>query len=316
MIEVILSEGTPPVPVWIDVTDPTKEELEGLAANYQLHPSLVADCLEPNHLPKHEVHGDTTFMIVRHYDDACTDRMDSVQSMTRKLALFIGDRFLISIHRTDQSFLHPIFRKYQQSKKRVFLQVILMDLLMASVETYHQPLEDMEMKIHEYEVSILRMRKALSNWDEVFRTKCRLTVIKRILWHLMNTVQKFVPYSETNLPLRQDVKERIESLQFFADSLLDDLNALLNIQLSLATHQTNEASNKANEVMKVLTLFSAFFLPLNFIVGIYGMNFVHMPEIHWRYGYLTVWVILGGTTLGIYAWFSHKGWIRLRRRRK
>lgn len=315
MLETIVTEGTPAVPLWIDAINPTEEELFGLAENYKLHPALVHDCMEPAHLPKHEVHGETTFIIVRHYDPHCDARLDSVQAMTRKLAFFIGDRFLISIHRDKQAFLQPIFDKYSHAKGPLYLQVALMEMLVASVETYHQPLEEMEVLIHGFEVSILKSRRALSNWDEVFRTKCRLTVIKRILWHLMNTVQKFIPHSAENLPLRQEVKERIESLQFFADSLLDDLNALLNIQLSLAGHQSSEASNRTNDVVKVLTLFSVFFLPLNFIVGIYGMNFEHMPELKWRFGYLGVWILMAVTVVSLYAWFTHKGWIRLRRRK-
>lgn len=315
MIESVLSHGKPPIPLWIDATDPSPDELFGLAENYELHPKLVEDCLQPAHLPKHEVHGDTTFLIIRHYDENCGPRVDSVQSMTRKLAIFLGDRFLISVHRGPQTFIDQTKQKYQSSKKEPILQVLLMDLLISAVETYHHPLEQMEEQIHAYETATLKMRKPLSNWDEVFRTKCRLNIMKRLLWHTLNTVQKFIPHSENNLTARQDLKERIENLQFFADSLLDDLNDILNIQLSLATHKTTEASNRANDVMKVLTLFSAFFLPLNFIVGVYGMNFEHMPELHWRFGYLGVWLVLATTVIGIYWWFTRKGWLTFGRRR-
>lgn len=61
--------------------------------------------------------------------------------------------------------------------------------------------------------------------------------------------------------------------------------------------------------MKVLTVFSAFFLPLNFIVGVYGMNFDFMPELHWKYGYAGVWGLLLGTSLEIFVWFYRAGWV-------
>lgn len=310
MIQVVVSEGKPPVPIWLDVINPTEDELYGLAENYQIHPALVHDCLDPAHLPKYEQHGDTTFLIIRHYDSSCDHRHDNMQAMTRKLAFFLGDRFFLSIHRTDQPFIEEVRKKYANLKGKIYLQVALLDVLKAAVETYLKPLEEMELQIHGFETSILKQEETLSNWEAVFRTKCRLTVIKRVLWHTLNVVQKFIPYAETNLPLRQDLRERIESLLFFADALLDDLNNLLHIQVSLATHRATDTSNKASEVMRVLTLFSAFFLPLNFIVGIYGMNFAHMPELQFRYGYYAVWGVLITVVVGIYRWFVRKGWIR------
>lgn len=311
MIHAVVKEGNPAIPIWIDVVDPTPEELFGLAENYQLHPNLVRDCLEPDHLPKHEKHDDTTFLIVRHYDENADPTKNTVQAITRKLALFIGDRFLISIHRKEQPFISKMRDLYSKTEKPVFLQVILFQLLTNAVETFHAPLIAMETQIQDFEFSLLKNKKSLSNWNNVFRTKCRLTIIKRLLWHTLDTLQKFTPYTASNLPLRQEVIERIQSVQFLGDSLLDDLNGLLNIQLSLATHQATEASNRMNQVMKVLTIFSAFFLPLNFIVGIYGMNFEHMPELKLRFGYLGVWIALITTAVLIYTWFVKKGWIRL-----
>lgn len=311
MINVVLKEGNPPLPLWLDVLDPTREELNGLAENYRMHQALVHDCMDPFHLPKHETHEDTTFIIIRHYDDSCPLHLDSVQAMTRKIALFLGDRFLLSIHRVDQPFLEKIRAKHQKATGPIYLQVILVEILMAAVETFHKPLEEEEVRIHQFERAILQDSASIARWEDVFRTKCRLMVIKRMLWHSLNTVHKFVPFSDTNQPLRQDLRERIENLQFFADSLLDDLNGLLNIQMSLASNRTNESSKNTNDVMKVLTIFSAFFLPINFIVGVYGMNFVHMPELKLRYGYPAVWCAILATVGTIYLWFWKKRWVRL-----
>lgn len=300
MIQNVLQESSPDEPRWVDVVDPSKTELDLLAQTYSLHATSVQDCLQPMHLPKHELLEDTTFLIIRSYDETCQAESDTVQAMTRKLAFFLGNHFLISIHRQDQLFLQNLRTKYQKKRpSNVYLQVILLEILMAAVETYHKPLEDMEERIQLYENAVLTDRGQAGIWEDIFRTKCRLMVIKRMLWHSLNTVQKFIPYSSANLPLYQDLKERIESLQFFADSLLDELNNLLNIQISLA-------SNRTNEVMRVLTVFSVFFMPLHFIVGLYGMNFEFMPEVHWRYGYFLAWGMILGVTSVIYVWFRKK----------
>ena len=77
---------------------------------------------------------------------------------------------------------------------------------------------------------------------------------------------------------------------------------------ALDIHLTGNG-NRLNETMRVLTVMSAFFIPLTFIVGVYGMNFAHMPELSWRYGYLVVWVVMLGVTAGLLAYFRRRRWM-------
>ncbi len=103
-------------------------------------------------------------------------------------------------------------------------------------------------------------------------------------------------------PLYQDLRESADAYLFWVDQLLDQVNQLLQAHLAMS-------SNRTNEVMRVLTVFSAFFLPLTFIVGIYGMNFHFMPELDSRLGYP---ITLGGMFLlavGIFIWFRRRGWL-------
>jgi magnesium transporter len=86
------------------------------------------------------------------------------------------------------------------------------------------------------------------------------------------------------------------------DSLAENTNQLFNIYFSISAQKTNE-------IIRVLTLFSVFFMPLTFIVGIYGMNFHFMPELSWKWGYPAVMLTMAVVTLGIYWWFRRKGWL-------
>ena len=302
MIDQIRCEGEPPVPIWLDATDPSVSELGQLAETYRLHPTLVDDCLQPMHLPKHEQSGDVTFMIVRSFDNESPSEDTSVQGLTRQVAVFLGNRFLITAHRRDQKFLTPIFRKYRDADRPVYLLTVMLEVLLAAVETYHPPLEEAEHRIHAFEAAILTDRRDTAHWDAVFRTQARLTVIKRMLWHTLNAVQRFVPRSERSLPLCQDLRERIESLLFFADNLLEDLRNLLAVQLSLAANDTNE-------VMRTLAIYSVLFMPLSFIVGVYGMNFENIPELKWRFGYPSVWIALILIAFGIWRGFRKRRWL-------
>ena len=302
MTDVIL-KGPDGRALFIDVSAPTPEDYALLRTNFKLPDQLLDDCMDPMHLPKVEKSNGATFIIVRSYDEASNPSEDSVQAMTRKIAMFIGEKFLISIHRKEQSFLNEVLNEYRGQSEAVHLPTLMLEILLAAVETYLRPLEDAEDKVHRFESSMLRNPNSRQDWEQVFITKSRLTVIKRMLWHILNSIEKFVPQSDANMPAYQELRERIHSLQFFTDSLLDTLNNLLNIQVSLASHSTNE-------VIRMLTLFSAFFMPLTFIVGIYGMNFEHMPELKSPYGYAFVWTVMMATALSIYLWFRRKGWIK------
>jgi magnesium transporter len=104
------------------------------------------------------------------------------------------------------------------------------------------------------------------------------------------------PSNETQL---QDLKESVSSLILQFEDFLDEANSLLNIYLS-------SNSQKTNEVMKLLTVFSAFFLPLTFLVGVYGMNFDILPELRWEYGYYIIWGVMIAVSLAIFGWFKRK----------
>jgi magnesium transporter len=100
----------------------------------------------------------------------------------------------------------------------------------------------------------------------------------------------------------EDLKDYHLHLETDTDDLHENIHQLLNIYISLA-------SQKTNEVMRILTVFSAFFLPLTFIAGVYGMNFHWMPELHQKYGYPAVIILMALVTLIIFQWFKRKNWL-------
>jgi len=302
MIDVVRTEGQPQIPIWLDAIDPSEKELEELAKDYRLHPTLVEDCLQPNHLPKHEQSGDTTFLIVRAFDSDSSEAETGMEGLTSNVAVFLGNRFLITLHRQDQKFMQPLLREYRSADGPIYLLSVMLEVLMAAVDTYQSPLEAAENRLHEFEAAILTDRRDNDHWDAIFQTQARLTVIKRMLWHTLNAVQRFVPRSERSLPLCQDLRERIESLLFFADNLLEDLRNLLAVQLSLAANDTND-------VMRTLAMYSVFFMPLSFIVGVYGMNFENIPELKWRFGYPSVWIMFAAIAFGIWRNFRKRHWL-------
>lgn len=290
---------------WLDVIQPSNEELDQLALTYGLHATAVKDCLDPEHLPKFERYGDLTFIILRAFDEASDGTSETIQQITRKIAVFYTDKYFITIHRKDQPFFARLREEHlgRAKSREVRLSYVVTDLLNAVVTTYEKPLEEAERAIEEFEDSLFDSQRASPPLQRIHILKRRVNLIKRLLWQTMGVIHKMKPPFERNAPLFQDAGENAESYHFYADELLEELNNLLSIHLSMASHKTNE-------VMRVLTVFSAFFLPLTFIVGIYGMNFEAMPELQSRYGYPAVLLLMLAVSTAIFIWFRRRGWLR------
>ena len=301
--------STDPSFVWVDVVNPTPAELADVARRYSLHPTSVEDSLEPEHLPKYERIGQTTFIIVRAMDTTAPLDCSSVHEMTRKVAIFYGPEFLITIHRSEQQFLTQVMEEYRSAappegsseRRKGFLPRLLIDLINGAIGTYDKPLASAEGAIDAFEATVFGEHEFTDLLRRIYLEKRRVTQMRRLLSHTLDAVQKLVPASEPTAPLFQDLRENAQSMHFYADELVDDVNNLLSIQLALASHRTNE-------VVRVLTVFSVFFLPLTFIVGIYGMNFHFMPELSWPLGYPLALGAMAVAMVGAAVFFRRHDW--------
>jgi magnesium transporter len=305
--QVIVEEAVPPFR-WIDVTGPSREELEALAQEHGLHPLAVADCLDPTHRPKYERMGKSTFIILRAFDDTATAAADTTQKLTRKVALFIKRDLLLTIHRADL----PCLRALKESPAEAAwgpreppCAPYVLAILNAVLDSYWEPLDDIETALSILEDRPLGRKDRLLVLRRTFRLKRRLNALRVTARHTLEVVKRLSGTSEDHVPASPfltDVRENAETLYFATDELLEDVQHLLSLELAAADHETNE-------VMRVLTVFAAFFLPLTFIVGIYGMNFDLMPELRWPLGYPLVLLVMAAVSVAIYVWFRRRGWL-------
>lgn len=300
-------ESAAPAFRWLDLVEPTRPDLESIARDYGLTATAVQDCLDPEHLPKFERFNDTSFAILRAADERGETNADTVQAFTRKVAIFWGTDFLITIHRKDQPYLSAVMLQWQQrtavaEDAHRFLAELLVDITNAVVLSYEAPLVDAETRLDVFEAQLLSDHDVTMLLHDMYLIKRRVTLSKRLLWRTLSIATRLPGAGDRTGPLFQDLRENAESMHFYADELLEDVTNLLNMQLALAAHRTNE-------VVQVLTIFSAFFLPLTFIVGVYGMNFEHMPEITHPLGYPAVWIVMIAVSAAIWSWFRRRGWM-------
>ncbi|GAB3910050.1 magnesium/cobalt transporter CorA [Larkinella knui] len=286
---------------WLDITNPTPDELNDVAKQYGLYETVVKDCLEPDHLPKFEVIGTVSFLITRIYDPKENKEADTIQDLSSKIAIFYSTDFLITVHRKSQPVLEDIRHRFIDTGHCKSTADLAIRIVRWVLNSYVDPGLKLANDLDEHESTIFLRKKSPHVLQSLYYLKRKASSAKRILT-LSEDILACLRRIEGNSPLLQDTQDLHVKATTIYDQVQDSVTHLLNIYLSLSSQRTNE-------VMRVLTIFSAFFLPLTFIAGIYGMNFKYMPELDWKAGYPAVLIFMVAVAAGIYLWFKRKGWI-------
>jgi magnesium transporter len=290
---------------WIDIVGPDREELLALADEFDLPRMAVEDCLDPEHLPKVERFDETTFLILRARDHAAPDDASTIQELTRKVALFFRDGLLITVHRADLMEIGKLRERFAVRKGRDKDPThigILLAVVLATLESYESPLERTEETLGAFEEWIFNPDLPAPSIREMHYVKRRIGLTRRIVSQMNTAIGKLAPAADRPDPMYQEMRDAAEAYTFWVDQIADEVTQLIQLHLAMQ-------SNNANEVMRVLTIFSAFFLPLSFIAGVYGMNFVHMPELGYRLGYPAALLLMVGVSVAVYLWCRRRGWL-------
>lgn len=277
---------------WIDVIDPAQDEIQRIAREYNLHESSVNDCLQPDHLPKFEKLENYSFIIFRMHTPQADSEADTVQELTDKLALFVSKDTIITIRKKDWFPLN-------QTGKSPFH--LVNEIIRAGLATYEEPAAKLTKLIEHLEENVFLRQRKFVLLKKLYFIKRKIDVIRRILI-LTHDIIDHIDSPQSGSAYTRDTRDMYIRMTNIFDSLSENTNQLLTFYFSISAQKTNE-------IIRVLTLFSVFFMPLTFIVGIYGMNFDFMPELKWRLGYPAVLLSMAIVTMVIYIWFRKKGWL-------
>lgn len=286
---------------WLDLNDPSPEELDGVAQQYGLYHTVIKDSLEPDHLPKFETIGEVNFIITRIYNPDKDTDADTIQELSNKIAIFYGKDFIITVHRRAQPVLQQIKERFVDSGHCQTTAELTIRIVRWVLNSYIEPGLALATQLDDYESALFLGNPTKQVLQQLYYLKRKASSAKRILT-LTEDILHSLQRSEGPSPVLQDTQDLHLKARTIYEQLEEAATHLLNIYLSMASQRTNG-------VMRVLTIFSAFFLPLTFIAGIYGMNFVHMPELGWSMGYPAVLLLMVVIALGIYIWFTRKGWL-------
>ncbi|NIJ51957.1 magnesium/cobalt transporter CorA [Dyadobacter arcticus] len=303
------AENDQSIITWLDVDGIHETStIEKLGNLYDLHPLLLEDVVNTEHKPKLEVYDDGYLFL--------TLKMLHVESespiciTSEHVSFVVGKNYLLSFQEELSSDIFaPVLNRLEASvgkTRRNGPDYLLFALLDIVVDNYFIVLEKLGDSLDMTEDQVISGSEELS-LKELYALKRELTMARRQIWPVRDMLNQLI--REDNIQIQKDVIPYYRDLYDHVMQVLDTIDSYRELVASLADVHLSTISNRMNSVMKTLTIFSAVFMPLTFIVGIYGMNFDYMPELKWHYGYFYVLGLMVVVTIGMIFYFKSKKWM-------
>ncbi|WP_343033618.1 magnesium/cobalt transporter CorA [Virgibacillus ihumii] len=285
--------------VWVDLEAPSQDEIMLLESYFHFHPLAVEDCMHDLQRPKMDYYDNHSFFVIH--------AVDKEDLSKKEIDIFLEDNRIVTYHKHASGSVDAAFRLVERTKKKDMLDeyFVFHQLLDNVVDKYFPIVYDIEDHINEIEENTKRlsMEQLLEHLfdrrGELLKLRQTVHPMRDLLYRMLNTHklegihdrrEYFVDIHDHLIKVADMIASNREMTQDIRDSYL-----------SLNAHQTNRT-------MQILTVISVIFMPLTFIVGVYGMNFVYMPELDNKYGYFIVWFVMLAISGLMFFWFKKKGW--------
>lgn len=295
--------------VWVDVHGVGHaESVEEIGRTFGLHRLALEDVMNVHQRPKVEEYSSYLFAVIRMA--SLGDRVD-----TEQVSMFIGAGWVLTFQEASGDCWEPIRDRLRQGKGRIRTagaDYLFYSLLDATIDNFYPLLEEFGARLEGLEEAV--MDDPREEMVSVIHAARRdLLALRHAIWPMREAVGQLYRDptqhigEETRLYLRDAYDHAIQVIDLL-ENFREMASALLDVYLSSVSH-------RMNEVMKVLTIIATLFIPLTFIVGVYGMNFDtsaspwNMPELHWAYGYPFVLGLMFVIAVGLLGWFRWKRWL-------
>jgi magnesium transporter len=282
--------------------------LESLGRHFKLHPLSLEDILNCGQRPKVEDYDDYEFVVLKSL------HLETEGLSVEQISLVFGKNYVITFQERPGDSFEPVRERIRKGKGLIrragpdYLAYALMDAL---IDEFFPVLEQYGERIEALEDDLVD-RPSPQAVHQIHGLKRDLLVLRRAAWPERDLVNSLLRaetpliHPETKVFLRDCYDHMVQAMDMI-ETYRELAAGMLDVYLS-------SVSNRMNEIMKVLTIISTIFIPLTFIVGIYGMNFDtaspwNMPELHWRFGYLYCLGLMAAIAAGLVAYFRRKGWL-------
>lgn len=286
---------------WLDLYKPTKAEYTYILQEYfRFHPLAIEDCVEYVQRPKVDFYDGYNFLVLHAFGE------DGLEP--HEIDLFVSERYIVSFHFSHSNAIERVWAKLGERKRMKKSPLhVAHTIIDQIVDDYFSPVYYIEDHLNAIDDN-LTGDTAGRVLEEVFDIRSDLSKLRRtiipmrdLLYRILNST-RFYGVSDHEIYFK-DIHDHLLKLSEMIEASRELTADIRDSYFSLNSHHMNN-------IMKTLTVFSTIFMPLTFIVGVYGMNFENMPELKWEYGYficLAVMAFIGG---GMMVWFYKKGWFK------
>ncbi len=292
---------------WINVDGLHEVELiEKIGDKFNIHPLVLEDVLNTGQRPKVEDYDKYHFIVMKMitYSEDKGNGLDIEQ-----VSFVLGDNYLISFQERPGDVFDPVRQRLRNHKgkvRKMGADYLCYTLLDAIVDNYFGVIEKFGDRIEALEESLLV--------DSTKKELVRIQNLKKGISFLRKSV---LPVREVAGRLEQSESELISKVTkiYFRDvydhtiQVMESIESFREMSAGMLEIYLSNLSNKMNAVMKTLTVIATMFIPLTFVVGIYGMNFKYMPELEYKWGYAAVWVVMISIIIGMIIYFNKKDWL-------
>ncbi|WP_045515644.1 magnesium/cobalt transporter CorA [Neobacillus niacini] len=286
---------------WIDFGQPTQSEMELLSEPLHFHPLAIEDCINTLQRPKLDYYEDYTFFV--------TQALNQVTITKEEINFFISEHFVITFHHQPSIEIQEVWNKFSLSKKvkKWNPYQVLYHTLDSMVDNYFPLVYHFEDTLNEIDENS-KGRSMESLLEILFDTRHDLLSLRQTITPMRDLLYRIINSQRlTGIQIKteyfSDIHDHLLKLTEMIEANRELATDIRDSYISLNSHQTNH-------VMKVLTVITTLFMPLTFIAGIYGMNFEHMPELTWKYGYFFTLFLMFLVVVGMTYWFKKKGWFK------
>jgi len=279
--------------------------IEKIGKCFDIHPLVLEDILDTDQRPKMEDYEKFIFLVLKMlYVEDKTQEIHSEQ-----VSLILGNNYVISFQETIGDVFDSVRERIRGSKGRIrkmgadYLAYALTD---AIVDNYYTILEKIGEKIESMQEDIISNPNP-ETLQHIHKLKRDMIYLRKSVWPLREVINGLL--REESKLIKKSSHIYLRDLYDHTIQVIDTIETYRDMVSGMLDIYISSVSNKMNEVMKVLTIFAAIFIPLTFIAGVYGMNFHHMPELSYTWAYPAVWIVIIVVAISLLGYFKHKKWI-------
>ncbi|ANF51880.1 magnesium transporter CorA [Chryseobacterium glaciei] len=286
---------------WVDVEAPTAEDMKFLHERYEINNLLLEDTLDPNHLPKYEEDGSVKFFLFRESTELERKNLNTISDISTKIGVFLLGNTIITVHRMKTKSINETKKQLSCSTTETTTQNIALMIALLMMKSFDDESVSLMETMDNIENEIfLKNTNHTNQIRRLYKLKRKSGLNSRVLTISTDAIDKFKLLGLQDSEV-VDLKDKHKDVVADFDHLNIQITNLIGMFLALS-------DQKANQVMKVLAIYSVYFLPITFIAGVYGMNFDNMPELHTKHGYFYTLGLMALIVICTFIYARRKQW--------